>query len=94
MVNMAIPEPGEHVHPLGRNHLRVLWDGERADLADGGDALVVDQDHAIHSGSLLKAVDQAATDPRRGRTGDDRQSEGERQCEQAEKLESVSCWRL
>jgi len=61
-VDVHVPEPGEHGHAFGRDDLRARRHGERADLADGGDGLPLDEDDAVPDRRAGKSVDEGAAD--------------------------------
>ena len=61
-VDVHVPEAGEHGHAFGGDHLGAGGDGERADLADGGDLVAVDEDDAVLDGRAGEAVDEGAAD--------------------------------
>ncbi len=63
-MDVAIPEARQHVHAFGRNNFRIGGHLQRADGADGGDTLLVDDDHAVREWMAAKAVNEAATDKR------------------------------
>ena len=60
-VHVHIPEPGQHVHALGRHHRHASGNGERANLTDRDNALAVNQDDAVFDRGSTVPVDECAT---------------------------------
>ena len=63
-VHVHVPQPGQHGHPFRGNHLGAGGHRERADLADGANAIAVDDDDAVLHRPAAVAVDQRAADER------------------------------
>ena len=61
-VDVHVPEAGQHGHAFGGDDLGARGHGERADLADGGDLVAVDEDDAVLDGGAGEAVDEGAAD--------------------------------
>ena len=56
--------PGSTRHAFGGDHFRAGRHRERADLADGANALALDDDDAVLHRTAAVAVDQRAADER------------------------------
>src|ERR1044072_2298441 len=57
-VDMAIPEPGQHVHAFSRDHFCIGRHLKLAHGPDGGDSLVLDNYYAISQHMTTEAVDE------------------------------------
>jgi hypothetical protein len=63
-VHVEIPQPRQHRHALGRNHLGIRRHRDAADLPNCRDPLAVDQDHAVGERRAARTVDQPSADQR------------------------------
>jgi hypothetical protein len=61
-VDVHVPEPGQHGHAFGGDHLGAARNSQRPDLTNGGDALSIDDDDAVAKGSAAESIDERAGD--------------------------------
>jgi hypothetical protein len=69
--HLHVPEAGQHRHPLGRDDLGAVRDGDLARAAHGEDAVALDHDDAVRDRRVAVAVDHRAAGQHQGGAGED-----------------------